>query len=208
MVEEDRWVKDVAEVAQTSAYTITRNYKGYAETDDVKQELLEWSLRRQDKIKEWLNDSLSKQEYRIGIKRLARTFNRMADRYCRKEKARKLGYSIHDEAFYSTALVEQLLPLAFNSEILTKDPNAEFVSGGGGDPATAGSFIVSMYDIRNALKYLPIETYAMIRMHYEDFITLELIGEYFGVDKSTVSRKINTAIKQISKYLGGDSPWI
>ena len=65
-----------------------------------------------------------------------------------------------------------------------------------------------MYDIRNALKYLPIETYAMIRMHYEDFITLELIGEYFGVDKSTVSRKINTAIKQISKYLGGDSPWI
>jgi hypothetical protein len=47
----------------------------------------------------------------------------MADRYCRKEKAKKLGYSIHDEAFYSPALVEQLLPFAFNNNIETKDLN-------------------------------------------------------------------------------------
>jgi hypothetical protein len=50
---EDKWVQDVAEVAQTSAYIITRNYKGFAEADDVKQELLEWSLKRSDKIQEW-----------------------------------------------------------------------------------------------------------------------------------------------------------
>lgn len=207
MVDEDRWVKDVAEVAQTSAYTITRNYKGYVETDDVKQELLEWSLKRQDKIKEWLNESLTKQEYRMGIKRLARTFNRMADRYCRKEKAKKLGYSVYDEAFYSPGLVEQLLPFAFNTEILTKDPNAEFVSGGGGDPATAGSYIASIYDIRNALRHLSIEYYSMVRMRYEDNMTLADMVKYFNQSDTTISRKINTSIKQISKYLGGESPW-
>ena len=205
---EDKWVQDVVEIAQTSAYIITRNYKGYAEADDVKQELLEWSLKRNDKIQEWLNEDLSKQEYRIGIKRLAKTFNRMADRYCRKEKAKKLGYSIHDEAFYSTGMIEELLPMAFSSNIITKDPATEFVSNGGGDPATAGSFLASMYDIRIALRNLTIEIYEMMRMHYEDGLTLEHIGEYFNVDKSTISRKINTGIKQMSKELGGESPWV
>jgi len=205
---EDKWVQDVVEIAQTSAYIITRNYKGFAEADDVKQELLEWSLKRNDKIQEWLSPDLSKQEYRIGIKRLAKTFNRMADRYCRKEKAKKLGYSVHDEAFYSTAMIEELLPMAFSSNIITKDPATEYVSNGGGDPATAGSFLASMYDIRIALRNLTIEIYEMMRMHYEDGLTLEQIGEYFNIDKSTVSRKINTGIKQMSKELGGESPWV
>jgi len=205
---EDKWVQDVVEIAQTSAYIITRNYKGFAEADDVKQELLEWSLKRNDKIQEWLSPELSKQEYRIGIKRLAKTFNRMADRYCRKEKAKKLGYSVHDEAFYSTAMIEELLPMAFSSNIITKDPATEYVSNGGGDPATAGSFLASMYDIRIALRNLTIEIYEMMRMHYEDGLTLEQIGEYFNIDKSTVSRKINTGIKQMSKELGGESPWV
>ena len=205
---EDKWVQDVVEVAQTSAYVITRNYKGFAEADDVKQELLEWSLKRNDKIQEWLNEDLSKQEYRVGIKRLAKTFNRMADRYCRKEKAKKLGYSIHDEAFYSTAMIEELLPMAFSSNIITKDPATEFVSNGGGDPATAGSFLASMYDIRIALRELTIDLYEILRMRYEDGAKLEDIASYFDVTDSTINRKISTAIKQISKELGGESPWV
>jgi RNA polymerase sigma factor (sigma-70 family) len=204
---EDKWVQDVVEIAQTSAYVITRNYKGFAEADDVKQELLEWSLKRNDKIQEWLNEDLSKQEYRMGIKRLAKTFNRMADRHCRKEKAKKLGYSVHDEAFYSTGMIEELLPMAFSSNIITKDPATEFVSNGGGDPATAGSFLASMYDIRIALRNLTIDLYEILRMRYEDGLKLEDIASYFDVTDSTINRKISTAIKQISKELGGESPW-
>lgn len=204
----DSWHEQVMMVASTVAYTITRNYKGYAEADDVKQELIEWSLKRRDKIEEWLSPELPKQEYKLGIKRLGKTFNRMAERYCRKEKAKKLGYSIYDEAYYSPALVEQLLPLAFSEDIITKDPNSEYVSGGGGDPATAGSFLASIYDIKTALKHLPIEVYSMIQMKYEEQHTLAEIGEMFGVSESTVSRKINTAIRQMSKQLGGDNPWV
>lgn len=204
---EDKWIEEVSTIATTVAYTITRNYKGYAEVDDVKQELLEWCLKRQDKIKEWLSPDLPKPEYKLGIKRLAKTFNRMADRYCRKEKARKLGYSVHDEAFYSPGLVEEILPLAFNESLITKDPNAEFVSGGGGDPATAGSFLASLYDIKRALKELDIETYAMVQLKYEEQYTLIQIAEMFNISESTVSRKINTAIKKMSKKLGGESPW-
>jgi hypothetical protein len=132
----------------------------------------------------------------------------MADRYCRKEKAKKLGYSIHDEAFYSPALVEQLLPFAFNNNIETKDPNSEFVSNGGGDPATAGSFLASMYDIRIALRKLTIESYEMVRMRYEDNVILADMVAYFNQSDSTISRKINMAVKKMSRELGGDNPWV
>jgi DNA-directed RNA polymerase specialized sigma24 family protein len=97
--------------------------------------------------------------------------------------------------------------MAFSSELITKDPASEFVSGGGGDPATAGSFLASMYDIRIAVKKLSIELYEILRMRYEDGMNLATIGEVLNLSESTISRKVNTAIKLISKELGGESPW-
>jgi len=34
------------------------------------------------------------------------------------------------------------------------------------------------------------------------------IANYFGLSESSISRKVNTAIKKISKELGGESPWV
>jgi predicted DNA binding protein len=45
-------------------------------------------------------------------------------------------------------------------------------------------------------------------MRYEDGAKLEDIAAYFDVTDSTINRKINTAIKKISKELGGESPWV
>jgi DNA-directed RNA polymerase specialized sigma subunit len=47
----------------------------------------------------------------------------------------------------------------------------------------------------------------MLRMRFEDGMKLEKIAEYFELAESTVSRKINTAIKKIIKELGGETPW-
>lgn len=206
MVEEDKWIEDVFDIATTVSYSITRNYKGYAEVDDLRQELLEWALKRQDKVREWL-DVEDKKEYRLGIKRLSKTFNRMADKYCRKEKAKKLGYLPTDEYFYTPGLVEQLLPYAFKGEVPTKDPSAEFVSGGAGDPATGGGFLATMYDIRRAILQLNPGEYGILRMRFEDGLKLEQIAEYFDLSESRISRKINMAIQKVIKELGGESPW-
>lgn len=206
MVEEDKWIEDVFDIATTVSYSITRNYKGYAEVEDLRQELLEWALKRQDKIREWL-DVEDKREYKLGIKRLSKTFNRMADKYCRREKAKKLGYLPTDEYFYTPGLVEQLLPYAFKGEVPTKDPSNEFVSGGAGDPATGGGFLATMYDIRKAVYKLNPGEYGILRMRFEDGLKLEQIAEYFDVSDSTISRKINSAIKKVIQELGGESPW-
>jgi DNA-directed RNA polymerase specialized sigma24 family protein len=204
--QEPQWIEDVVDVATTVSYSITRNYKGYAEVEDLRQELLEWCLRRQDKLREWLEVE-DKKEYRLGIKRLSKTLNRRADKYCRREKAKKSGYLATDEYFYTPGLVEELLPFAFKGEVPTKDPGAEFVSNGAGDPATGGGFLATMYDIRIALLKLTIGEYGMLRMRFEDGMKLEDIAEHFDVSDSTISRKINTSIRKIIKELGGESPW-
>jgi DNA-directed RNA polymerase specialized sigma24 family protein len=98
--------------------------------------------------------------------------------------------------------------MAFSNELITKDPASEFVSNGGGDPATAGSFLASMYDMRIATKKLTIELYEILRMRYEDGMNLATIGEILNLSESTISRKVNTAVRQVSKELGGESPWI
>lgn len=207
MVEQEpKWIEDVVDVATTVAYSITRNYKGYAEVEDLRQELLEWCLKRQDKVREWL-DVEDRREYQLGIKRLSKTLNRRADKYCRREKAKKSGYLATDEYFYTPGLVEQLLPYAFKGEVPTKDPNNEFVSNGGGDPALGGGFLATMYDIRIALLKLNIGEYGMLRMRFEDGMKLEDIAEHFNVSDSTISRKINTSIRKVIKELGGESPW-
>lgn len=207
MVEQEpKWIEDVVDVATTVAYSITRNYKGYAEVEDLRQELLEWCLKRQDKVREWL-DVEDRREYQLGIKRLSKTLNRRADKYCRREKAKKSGYLATDEYFYTPGLVEQLLPYAFKGEVPTKDPNNEFVSNGGGDPALGGGFLATMYDIRIALLKLNIGEYGMLRMRFEDGMKLEDIAEHFNVSDSTISRKINTSIRKVIKVLGGESPW-
>lgn len=207
MVEQEpKWIEDVVDVATTVAYSITRNYKGYAEVEDLRQELLEWCLKRQDKVREWL-DVEDRREYQLGIKRLSKTLNRRADKYCRREKAKKSGYLATDEYFYTPGLIEQLLPYAFKGEVPTKDPNNEFVSNGGGDPALGGGFLATMYDIRIALLKLNIGEYGMLRMRFEDSMKLEDIAEHFNVSDSTISRKINTSIRKVIKVLGGESPW-
>ncbi len=53
-----------------------------------------------------------------------------------------------------------------------------------------------------------LQEYALLVMRYEEGRTLIDIANYFGLSESRISRKINIAIKKISKELGGESPWI
>jgi RNA polymerase sigma factor (sigma-70 family) len=64
-----------------------------------------------------------------------------------------------------------------------------------------------MYDIRKAIYKLNPAEYGILRMRYEDGLKLDQIANYFSVSDSTVSRKINSAIKKVIQELGGESPW-
>ena len=104
----------IYELAHSVAGTIYRRYKNYVERDDIKQEILAWSLTRNVYLALELSE-LDTDKRKHNEQRIAWQMRRVAERYARKEKASKSGYQISDEAYYESATVGQLLPFVIAS---------------------------------------------------------------------------------------------
>ena len=94
--------------------SIYRKYRQWVERDDITQELYAWALTRADHYAELLNEE-NKLQRTINEKRISWQMRRHAERYARKEKAKKSGYQIGDESFYDTLVLAQLLPHVISS---------------------------------------------------------------------------------------------
>jgi hypothetical protein len=76
-----------------------------------------WVLKHEDKVKEWLDVEVGTPEHKAGVNQLGKTMSRVADKYCRKLKAQKLGYELRDEQFYSPITLSELLPFVWTDVI-------------------------------------------------------------------------------------------
>lgn len=199
-------LQEVTEIATTVAKQIHPRYAVYFDIHDIKQELLLWSLKREDKIEQWLSHDQELQDRKAGIRQLAKTFQREADKICRSEKAKKIGYETRDEFFYSTGLLEELIANLDALEQQQGGQNAR-VSGGGSDPATGNNFAASLADVRKALEKLDPNDRLMLEMRYQEGLTFAQIAGELELSDSTVHRRVNGALKRMVKLLGGDNPW-
>jgi hypothetical protein len=102
------------ELVPSVAYVISRKFKGWVDPQDIKQECFLWAIGRGQQFTDLLNEpEFNKREQ--NEKRIAYQMQRMAERFARKEKARKAGYKTTDEAFYDTATIAQLIPFVITS---------------------------------------------------------------------------------------------
>ena len=138
---------------------------------------------------------------------------RHAERYDRKEKAKKSGYQIGDESFYDTVLLGQLLPHVIASVVdgtvleqaqnLINDGQPRKPSA----PAEGGNLLAILIDIKKAYLKLDVTDKDILIKRYHENLTLEELGEYLGCATSTADRKCNNAIRRLQNLLGGESPW-
>lgn len=98
------------------AKPIARKFKGWVERDDLKQELYLWAIGRQGQYLDQLNEE-NKEKREYSVSRIAYQMRRIAEKYARKEKARKVGYQTSDEVFYDTATIARLMPSILQSVI-------------------------------------------------------------------------------------------
>lgn len=84
---DDQLLAHANDVIATVAYRVHKRYRTYVDVSDVRQECLEWCLKRPDKIEQWLMPGQEKENLERGIRALAKTLSRHADRFCRKTKA-------------------------------------------------------------------------------------------------------------------------
>lgn len=201
------WLDVATEIATSVSYQVHKRYKVYFDAADVRQELVLWAIRKQHKVKEWTNPTQEKEDLAGGIKQLATAMRREADKYCRTEKAKAVGYETRDEAFYNIGVIEELL--AHIGELETPQLGLQMrVSSGGSDPATGGNFTISLIDVRSAFNKLNPADRLMLEMRYQEGLTLQQCADALEMPLTTVHRHINHALEAMVEDLGGDSPWV
>jgi len=200
------------EIVPAVATSIYRRYRQWVEREDVNQELYAWAMSRADHFAELLNEENPVQRV-INEKRISWQMRRHAERYARKEKAKKSGYQIGDESFYDTVVLGQLLPHVIASVVdgtvleqaqnLINDGQPRKPSA----PAEGGNLLAILIDIKKAYLRLDVSDKDILIKRYHESLTLEELGEYLGCATSTADRKVNNAIRRLQNLLGGESPW-
>ena len=200
------------ELVPSVANSIYRRYRQWVERDDVIQECYAWAMNRAEHYATLLEDENPIQRV-INEKRIAWQMRRHAERYSRKEKAKKSGYQVGDESFYDTVVLGQLLPHVIASVVdgtvleqaqnLINDGQPRKPSA----PAEGGNLLAILIDIKKAYLKLDVADKDILIKRYHEALTLEEMGEYLGCATSTADRRCTSAIRRLQNLLGGESPY-
>lgn len=205
----DQWLDEANEIAATVSRQVHKKYTTYFDKADVQQELIIWCLNHEDKVRGWLDPNQEPVDRKGGIKQLAKTMNREADKYCRSRKAKICGYDVRDDFFYSVGLLEELLPYVHDQSkwVGGQQSMNVRVSNGGSDPAEGHNYLAMMVDTKAAYEKLEPEDQLLITMRYHENLTMNQIANMLEIAVSTVSRRVNKALKRMVRELGGSNPW-
>ena len=200
------------ELVPSVTYSIVSRFKGWVDPEDVRQECYLWAIGRGQQFTDLLNEP----DYNKRIhneKRIAYQMQRMAERFARKEKARKAGYKTTDEAFYDTSTIAQLIPFVIASivEGTVLEQAQEMINDGTprkqSTPAEGGNLLAILIDIKKAYLKLAQEDKTILQMRYYDNYTLQQIAQYLECATSTADRRCISALRKLQDKLGGQTPW-
>ena len=200
------------ELVPSVSYVISRKFKNWIDPEDIKQECYLWAIGRGQQFTDLLNEP----DYNKRIhneKRIAYQMQRMAERFARKEKARKAGYKTTDEAFYDTSTIAQLIPFVIASivEGTVLEQAQEMINDGTprkqSTPAEGGNLLAILIDIKKAYLKLTQEDKTILQMRYYDNYTLQQIAQYLECATSTADRRCISALRKLQDKLGGQTPW-
>ena len=202
----------VYDIVPSVAQSIHNRFKTFVERDDIKQECLKWALTRADYISEQLSEPDTKIRQHNET-RIAWQMRRVAERYCRKEKAAKSGYNITDEAYYESATLAQLLPFVIASVLdgTVLEQAQEMIRDGqpkgSSSPSEGGNLLAVLVDIKKAYLKLDANSQQLLTLRYHENFTLAQIGGVLGCATSTAERRCLGAVRRLQDELGGVSPY-
>jgi RNA polymerase sigma factor (sigma-70 family) len=200
------------ELVPSVTYVIVRKFKGWVDTEDVRQECYLWAIGRGQQFTDLLNEPNAEKREQ-NERRIAYQMRRVAERYARKEKARKAGYKVGDEAFYDTTIIAQLIPFVIASIVngTVLEQAQEMINDGTprrqSTPAEGGNLLAILIDIKKAYLKLGQEDKTILQMRYHDGFTLNQVAQYLECATSTADRRSTSALRKLQNKLGGETPW-
>ena len=183
---------------------LNRRYRKFVEPADITQSLWEYSWKKRKQFAEYLSRE-DKEEQKQGWAALLTALHRAGDRYCRKEKADRSGYRTEDEAFYTKAMIEDLVSMRFNGAGATNiiDDRVKVKTA----PGSGYSVETSIADIERALMDLDPEDRYLVVEVYGHCTPEKAVADSLNISRSTVDRRLAKACKQMVEFLGGPSPY-
>lgn len=201
------WFDEANDIASQVARTVHKRYHTYFDVADVRQELLAWVIQREEKVRAWLDPEQTIEDYKGGVRQLAKTLSRHADRYCRRMKAQKAGYELRDEVYYTPALLTELLPFVWTDVTPTQDATKPRVSGGGGVASEGGNYAASLFDVRAGLEKLEPDDRIVLQYKFFEQLNYTQLAAVLEISDSTAHRKVAGALRRLCYHLGGENPW-
>ena len=199
----------VNEVTSSIAWNISKKYHRFVEIEDVRQTMNEYAWKRRDKVAEYLIRE-GEAEKKMGYKAFTTFMRRAGERYARKEKSKSLGYELGDEYFYKLVMIETLIKVALSGESYMAgqvlDPDIHGVKAK--KQASEGNNLLAMVaDVDRVMKKLDLRTYNIIKSKYGFDMSLAEIAKEWDISPQRVEQIVNRGLRQISEYLGGETPY-
>lgn len=160
---------------------IGRRYRRIVSVDDLRQECWLWAVEHKD----WTRQALE-----VSDAYLVRRLRGVAERYARREKAARGGYSVDDEMYYSIAAIANLLPEALDPQAVTPAGQASEVKG---SAERYMEWETSIADIRGAVA----------KLTGKERYTLQW---WLDTNIDDPPPEVTTILRKIQKSLGGARP--
>lgn len=184
-------------VMMSAARKVALRYPLDTTEEGLYQAAWEWMLRHPNTTQEAI-DACGE-----GRRALERTVVAYLTLKAREVRARRLGYLLEDEAFYSQGLISTLLPLALDPDGLINPPTEREGRPQKGDPASGGSLAAMVMDVRRAYARLNGWHATFVYARFGENMTPENISASYEVPVDEVNAHIARALRHMSEFLGG-----
>lgn len=175
---------------------------------DVRSDLFVYLYEHPELLTPVLENDPDDDEARAELAKLSKNLRNRAQRYCRREKAGKAGYSVDDEYFYSTEHLSSLVRGMFDPD---PSPPARPLDGTftRSNPAEGGNWMVMMADVKVAYSQLEAaDRDALWQREGLGLLYKEMIIEVDGrmLSAQACADRHRRALKHMQAVLGGPRP--
>lgn len=186
--------------------TVALEYKrkfDIVEVDDLRQSLWLWFAEHPNKLKEW-----EAKGERDAKNLIYKSLRNQAIDYCQRWKAKSVGYDVSDLFYYTSEIVEIILPSVLRQEF---GSSHKLNLGGPGRPSApseGGNLVVLMLEIDYAFWKLTKEDRRILFMRHAESLDFKEIANVLSLGSEDASRmRHKRAINKLVRRLGGYKPY-
>lgn len=173
------------------------------EIEDLRQSLYQWFMEHPNKLDEW--EAKGEKDAKNLIYRSLR--NQALD-YCQKWKAKSVGYDTADLYYYTSEVIEALLPAVLRSEYNTAHKLNIGRVGRPSAPAEGGNLVAMMIEIDYVYWKLGKEDRKILFMRHAESLDFKEIANFLSLGSEDAARmRHKRAVNRMIRKLGGFKPF-